>query len=167
MRLNNTGSGDWASSPPRFSTSISNIPINSTIYVRAYCETINGDVIYGDQIDVISTNPNLNHIFNFTTTSGNFDIDDYPVSVISEITFKNVTKLNSLNWGSSLVETRDISRVSFPILDTIAGNLTIQNEYSLENFNAPLLAKINGELKIENTFIGKFFFELGVNETLR
>ena len=151
VRLNNTGSGDWASSPPRFSTSISNIPINSTIYVRAYCETINGDVIYGDQIDVISTNPNLNHIFNFTTTSGNFDIDDYPVSVISEITFKNVTKLNSLNWGSSLVETRDISRVNFPILDTIAGNLTIQNEYSLENFNAPLLAKINGELKIENT----------------
>ena len=170
VRLNNTGSGDWASSPPRFSASISNIPINSTIYVRAYCETINGDLIYGDQIDVISTNPNLNHIFNFTTTSGNFNIDDYPVSVISEITFKNVTKLNSLIWGTSLVETRDISRVNFPVLDTISGNFKIINEYSLENFNAPMLKKVNGELKIDNTSLERILlpellesFELSVS----
>ena len=151
VSLNNTGSGDWASTPPRFTASISNVPLNSTIYVRAFCETINGDVIYGDQIDVISTNPNLNHIFNFTSASGNFNIDDYPVSVISEITFKNVTKFNEFTWGTSLVETRDIIRVNFPILDTIAGNFRIQNEYSLNNFNAPMLKKVNGLLNIVNT----------------
>ena len=153
--LNNTGSGDWVSTPPRFTASISNIPRNTVIYVRAFCETINGDIIYGDQIDVISTNSNLNHIFNFTNETGNFNIDDYPVSVTSEITFKRVKKLNELVWGTNQVERRGISKINFPVLDTVNGRLRIINEYSLENFFAPLLSKVGGDFAIQNTSLEK------------
>ena len=151
VRLANSGTGDWAASPPTFEASLTNLPLNVPIYVRTYCETINGDIIYGDQIDVVSTNPNLNHIFNFTTVSGNFNINNYPVTVISELTFKRISKLNSFSWTSTGIETRDITKINFPVLDTIVGNFRLINEFSIETLNAPELIKIGGYLELNNT----------------
>lgn len=151
VRLSNSGTGDWAASPPTFEASLTNLPLNVPIYVRTYCETINGDIIYGDQIDVVSTNPNLNHIFNFTTASGDFNINNYPVTVISEITFKRISKLSSFSWTSSGIETRDITKINFPVLDTIVSNFRLTNEFSIETLNAPELLKVGGYLELSNT----------------
>ena len=157
FRVNNTGTGDWAASPPRVEGSFNNIPLNATIYVRAYCETINGDIVYGDQIDVESYNPNLNHIYNFKNSSGaeDFNIDDYPVSVLSEITFKRIEKINNFYWKSSNIVSRNIERANFPRLDTITRRFEIENGFSIKTFFAPELRKIYGHIDVLNTSISQ------------
>ncbi|MDB2673168.1 hypothetical protein N9Y86_04640, partial [Flavobacteriaceae bacterium] len=157
FRVNNTGTGDWAASPPRVEGSFNNIPLNATIYVRAYCETINGDIVYGDQIDVESYNPNLNHIYNFKNSSGaeDFNIDDYPVSVLSEITFKRIEKIKNFYWKSSNIVSRNIERANFPRLDTITRRFEIENGFSIKTFFAPELRKIYGHIDVLNTSISQ------------
>jgi len=153
VEISNNSSGDWAASPPSFEATLINVPINSALYVRAYVETINGDIIYGEQIDVISENPNLNHIFNFSEVSGLFNINDYPVTTTSEITFKKIEKLTGINWDSSNIVSRNIERVNFPLLDTINSypGIIIRNEYSIKTIFAPLLKKVFWDINIDNT----------------
>jgi hypothetical protein len=158
FRLNNTGTGDWAANPPRVEGSFVNLPLNASIYIRAFCETVNGDIIYGEQIDVESDNPNLNHIYNFTNTSGNFDIDSYPVTVLSEITFKNIEKIRNFYWSSSNIVSRNIKKANFPRLDTITGQVRINNDFSIESLYAPELIKIQYDLDINNTSLEKILF---------
>jgi len=154
VEISNNSLGDWAASPPSFEATLINVPINSALYVRAYVETINGDFIYGELIDVISENPNLNHIFNFSEVSGLFNINDYPVTTTSEITFKKIEKLTGINWDSSNIISRNIERVNFPLLDTIngyPGGILIRNEYSIKTIFAPLLKKVFRDINIDNT----------------
>ena len=155
FRLNNTGTGDWASSPPRVEGSFNNLPLNTPIYIRAFCETVNGDIIYGEQIDVESNNPNLNHIYNFTNSSGDFNIDTYPVSVLSEITFKRIEKIRNFYWRSSNIISRNIERANFPRLDTITGIFEIENGFSIKTFFAPELRKIYRQIDVSNTSISQ------------
>ena len=131
IRINNSGAGEWATSDRG---TFNNLPLNTPIYIRAFCETINGDIIYGDQIDLESNNPNLNHIYNFTNTSGDFNIDTYPVTVISEITFKRIEKINNFYWRSSNIVSRNIKKSNFPRLDTITGRVEIKNDFQLKLF---------------------------------
>ena len=153
VEISNNSSGDWAASPPSFEATLINVPINSALYVRAYVKTINDDFIYGELIDVISENPNLNHIFNFSEVSGLFNINDYPVITTSEITFKKIEKLTGINWDSSNIVSRNIERVNFPLLDTINSypGIIIRNEYSIKTIFAPLLKKVFRDINIENT----------------
>ena len=155
FRLNNTGTGDWAASPPRIEGSFNNLPLNTPIYIRAFCETVNGDVIYGEQIDVESNNPNLNHIYNFTDASGDFDIDTYPVTVLSEITFKKIEKIRNFYWRSSNIVSRNIKKSNFPRLDTITGRVEVKNDFSVETIFAPELRKINSQVDVDNTSLAK------------
>ena len=158
FRLNNTGTGDWAASPPRVEGSFNNIPLNTPIYIRAFCETVNGDIIYGEQIDVESNNPNLNHIYNFTNVSGDFNIDSYPVSVLSEITFKRIEKIAYFYWRSSNVQSRNIKKANFPMLDTITRNVDIKNDYSIETIYAPELRKISNSFEVQSTSLQELLF---------
>ena len=158
FRLNNTGTGDWAASPPRVEGSFDNIPLNTTIYIRAFCETVNGDIIYGEQIDVESNNPNLNHIYNFTNASGNFNIDTYPVTVLSEITFKRIEKISNFYWRSSNIVSRNIKKANFPRLDTITSMVDIKNDYSIKTIYAPELRKINYQFHIQSTSLKELLF---------
>ena len=155
IRINNTGVGEWATSPTRIEGTFNNLPLNTPIYIRAFCETINGDIIYGDQIDVESNDPNLNHIYNFTNTSGDFNIDTYPVTVISEITFKRIEKINNFYWRSSNIVSRNIKKSNFPRLDTITGRVEIKNDFSIETIFAPELRKINSRMDVDNTSLEK------------
>ena len=158
FRLNNTGTGDWAASPPRVEGSFNNLPLNTPIYIRAFCETVNGDIIYGEQIDVESNNPNLNHIYNFTNASGDFNIDTYPVSVLSEITFKRIEKIRNFYWRSSNIVSRNIKKANFPRLDTITNAVEIRNDFSIESLYAPELMKIEDRLDIDNTSLAEILF---------
>ena len=156
FRLNNTGTGDWAASPPRVEGSFNNIPLNAPIYIRAFCETVNGDIIYGEQIDVESNNPNLNHIYNFTNATGDFNIDSYPVTVLSEITFKRIEKIRNFYWRSSSIERRNIKKINFPRLDTITGRMEIKNDFSIETIFAPELRKVQSLVDVDNTSLVNF-----------
>ena len=157
-RIVNNNTGGWAQNTASFESTMNNIPLNTPIYIRAYCETINGDIVYGEQIDILSSNPNLNHIFNFTSSSGSFNIDSYPVSILSEITFKNIENMYSFQWTSSNILSRNYKRANFPKLETINGSFNLENEFSIETIFAPELSKINSHLRIKNTSLEKLIF---------
>ena len=117
---------------------------------------MNGDIIYGEQIDVESNNPNLNHIYNFTNATGDFNIDSYPVTVLSEITFKRIEKIRNFYWRSSSIERRNIKKINFPRLDTITGRMEIKNDFSIETIFAPELRKVQSLVDVDNTSLVNF-----------
>ena len=124
----NTGTGWWAETPPTFEMELTGLPLDVPLFVRPYVITIANEVVYGDTIEVVANDPNLNHIFDYTET-GNFQIDDFPVETTSEITFVNITNLSSLSWTSPGPMSRNIVRINFPVLLEL-------NEFFMQN-NGP------------------------------
>ena len=144
----NTGTGWWADTPPTFEMELTGLPLDVPLFVRPYVVTIANEVVYGDTIEVVANDPNLNHIFDYTET-GSFQIDDFPVETTSEITFVNITNLTSLNWRSDGPMSRNIVRINFPVLLELR-NFFMQNEFSIRRIYAPLLETIT-EFRLENT----------------
>ena len=145
----NTGTGWWAESPPTFEMTLADLPLDTSLFIRPYVTTIANEVVYGDAIEVVANDPNLNHIFDFTET-GDFNIVDFPVETTSEITFVNITTLNSLKWFSDGPESRNIVAINFPVL-TEMSNFNMRNEFSIRKIYAPVLASIYNEFQLENT----------------
>ena len=145
----NTGTGWWAESPPTFEMTLADLPLDTSLFIRPYVTTIANEVVYGDAIEVVANDPNLNHIFDFTET-GDFNIVDFPVETTSEITFVNITTLNSLQWISDGPESRNIVAINFPVL-TEMSNFNMRNEFSIRKIYAPVLASIYNEFQLENT----------------
>ena len=144
----NTGTGWWADTPPTFEMELTGLPLDVPLFVRPYVVTIANEVVYGDTIEVVANDPNLNHIFDYTET-GNFEIDDFPVETTSEITFVNITNLSSLEWTSPGPMSRNIVRINFPVLLEL-NNFFMKNEFSIRSIYAPLLETITW-FKLENT----------------
>ena len=144
----NTGTGWWAETPPTFEMELTGLPLDVSLFVRPYVITIANEVVYGDTIEVVANDPNLNHIFDYTET-GSFQIDDFPVETTSEITFVNITNLSSLNWTSPGPMSRNIVRINFPVLLEL-NEFFMQNEFSIRSIYAPLLETIT-RFKLENT----------------
>ncbi|MDG1314661.1 MAG: hypothetical protein P8P29_03940, partial [Flavobacteriaceae bacterium] len=144
----NTSTGWWAESPPTFEMSLADLPLDTSLFIRPYVMTIANEVVYGDAIEVVANDPNLNHIFDFTET-GDFNIADFPVETTSEITFVNITTLNSLNWISDGPESRNIVAINFPVL-TEMSSFRMKNEFSIRKIYAPVLASITG-FDLKNT----------------
>ncbi|MDC3229110.1 collagen-like protein [Flavobacteriaceae bacterium] len=144
----NTGTGWWAESPPTFEMSLADLPLDTSLFIRPYVTTIANEVVYGDAIEVVANDPNLNHIFDFTET-GNFDIVNFPVETTSEITFVNITTLSQLNWTSPGPESRNIVAINFPVL-TEMSNFNMTNEFSIRKIFAPVLQTITN-FKLVNT----------------
>ena len=144
----NTGTGWWAETPPTFEMELTGLPLDVSLFVRPYVITIANEVVYGDTIEVVANDPNLNHIFDYTET-GNFQIDDFPVETTSEITFVNITNLSSLSWTSSGPMSRNIVRINFPVLIDLS-SFEMRNEFSIRKIYAPLLETIT-YFQLENT----------------
>lgn len=144
----NTSTGWWADTPPTFEMELTGLPLDVSLFVRPYVITIANEVVYGDTIEVVANDPNLNHIFDYTET-GNFQIDDFPVETTSEITFVNITNLSSLSWTSSGPMSRNIVRINFPVLIDLI-YFQMQNEFSIRRIYAPLLETIT-RFQLENT----------------
>jgi len=147
---NNSGSGWWANATPMFELELLGLPLDQPLFIRPYVITIANDVIYGDQIEVQATDPNLNHIFNFTET-GSFDINNFPVTTTSEITFVNVKSLSKFSWASAGPMSRNIVTVNFPVLTDISGSFNLENEFSIRKINAPVLGAIGSNFILKNT----------------
>nr|AOE12763.1 hypothetical protein [uncultured bacterium] len=144
----NTSTGWWADTPPTFEMELTGLPLDVSLFVRPYVITIANEVVYGDTIEVVANDPNLNHIFDYTET-GNFQIDDFPVETTSEITFVNITNLSSLSWTSSGPMSRNIVRINFPVLIDLS-YFEMRNEFSIRRIYAPLLETIT-RFQLENT----------------
>ena len=151
----NTGTGWWAESPPTFEITLADLPLDTSLFIRPYVTTIANEVVYGDAIEVVANDPNLNHIFDFTET-GNFDIADFPVETTSEITFVNITTLTYLNWTSPGPESRNIVAINFPVLTSLS-SFNMRNEFSIRKIYAPVLASIT-EFQLENTSTTEVIF---------
>ncbi len=151
----NTSTGWWAESPPTFEMSLADLPLDTSLFIRPYVMTIANEVVYGDAIEVVANDPNLNHIFDFTET-GDFNIDDFPVETTSEITFVNITTLNSLNWYSPGPESRNIIAINFPVL-TAMEFFYMKNEFSIRKIYAPILQTIYA-FNLTNTSLVEVIF---------
>jgi hypothetical protein len=151
----NTGTGWWAETPPTFEMELTGLPLDVPLFVRPYVITIANEVVYGDTIEVVANDPNLNHIFDYTET-GNFQIDDFPVETTSEITFVNITNLSSLSWTSPGPMSRNIVRINFPVLLEL-NIFHIQNEFSIRRIFAPLLETISNFRLINTSTIEVIF----------
>ena len=146
--------GLWKEVPPVFELDLVGVPVDS-LFVRPFVTTIGGDTVYGNQIAIANEDPNRNHIYNFSTESGNFSPENYTITTTSEITFQNIISLRNLNWEYSSPNYSDIVIVNFPNLDRIQERLGLKYEYSLREFNAPKLREIR-TLYISRNNIEKF-----------
>ncbi len=147
--------GFWKEVPPIFELDLVGVPVDS-LFVRPFVTTIGGDTVYGNQIAIANEDPNRNHIYNFSTESGDFSPENYTINTTSEITFQNIISLNRINWSYSSPNYSDIVIVNFPNLDRINGEFKLSYEFSLREFNAPKLREINGRLLLSYNNIEKF-----------
>ena len=139
--------GFWKEVPPIFELDLVGVPVDS-LFVRPFVTTIGGDTVYGNQIAIANEDPNRNHIYNFSTDSGDFSPENYTITTTSEITFQNIISLRNLNWEYGSPNYSNIVIVNFPSLDRIQGNLILNYEYSLREFNAPKLREISNRLNV-------------------
>ena len=147
--------GFWKEVPPVFELDLVGVPVDS-LFVRPFVTTIGGDTVYGNQIAIANEDPNRNHIYNFSTESGDFSPENYTINTTSEITFQNIISLNRINWSYSSPNYSDIVIVNFPNLDRINGDFKLSYEFSLREFNAPKLREIRGRLFLSYNNIEKF-----------
>lgn len=147
--------GFWKEIPPVFELDLVGVPVDS-LFVRPFVTTIGGDTVYGNQIAIANEDPNRNHIYNFSTESGNFSPENYTITTTSEITFQNIISLRNLNWEYGSPNYSNIVIVNFPNLDRIEDNFTLKYEYSLREFNAPKLREIKRKLRVDYNNIEKF-----------
>ena len=101
--------------------------------LEPFVTTIGGDTVYGNQIAIANEDPNRNHIYNFSTESGDFSPENYTITTTSEITFQNIISLRNLNWEYGSPNYSNIVIVNFPSLDRIEENFILKYEYSLRN----------------------------------
>ena len=147
--------GFWKDVPPVFELDLAGVPVDS-LFVRPFVTTIGGDTVYGNQIAIANEDPNRNHIYNFSTESGDFSPENYTITTTSEITFQNIISLKNLNWEYGSPNYSNIVIVNFPSLDRIEDNFILKYEYSLREFNAPKLRDVSTSLKVEYNNIEKF-----------
>tara|TARA_B110000967_G_scaffold68675_1_gene70962 strand:- start:54 stop:3419 length:3366 start_codon:yes stop_codon:yes gene_type:complete len=147
--------GFWKDVPAVFELDLVGVPVDS-LFVRPFVTTIGGDTVYGNQIAIANEDPNRNHIYNFSTESGDFSPENYTITTTSEITFQNIISLRNLNWEYESPNYSNIVIVNFPSLDRIERNFILKYEYSLREFNAPKLREISQRLIVNNNNIEKF-----------
>ena len=139
--------GFWKEVPPVFELDLVGVPVDS-LFVRPFVTTIGGDTVYGNQIAIANEDPNRNHIYNFSTESGDFNPENYTITTTSEITFQNIISLKNLSWEYQSPNYSDIVIVNFPNLDRIENDFRLNYEFSLREFNAPKLREIKYALHI-------------------
>ena len=145
--------GFWKEVPPVFELDLVGVPVDS-LFVRPFVTTIGGDTVYGNQIAIANEDPNRNHIYNFSNVSGNFSPENYTITTTSEITFQNIIELSNIDWQYGSPNYSNIVVLNFPNLDRVNGNVRINNEYSLREFNAPKLRQV-GNLRLSGNNIEK------------
>ncbi|WP_299053809.1 hypothetical protein [uncultured Polaribacter sp.] len=105
---NNSGTDWWASATPSFLLNATGLSPNTTYYVRAFAKTINDNVVYGDQVEVSYTDPNIAEVYNFTSTS--YESGSSTFSKITRLHLKS-ENFRRLNLTENTVNSNNIKSV--------------------------------------------------------
>tara|TARA_B110000459_G_scaffold92262_1_gene103175 strand:+ start:1378 stop:4026 length:2649 start_codon:yes stop_codon:yes gene_type:complete len=149
---NNAGSGWWVGANPSYELTATGLSPNTTYYVRAFAKTINDELVYGDQVEVVYQDPNIAELYNFTTTNSIY-LNEVLYDRLTNIIYVNAENVY-LQINSSAPTNRNIKIIRFPNTIKFRG-LYIQNDMSIESLLMPEVIKFNEEGQYSNEFIIK------------
>ena len=109
---NNSGTDWWAGANPSYELTATGLSPNTTYYVRAFAKTINDNVVYGDQVEVSYTDPNIAEVYNFN--SEEYSSNGSSFSKITRLHLKN-KRFRNLNLTQNTVNSNNIKSVHIHI----------------------------------------------------
>lgn len=132
---NNSGTDWWAGANPSYELTATGLSPNTTYYVRAFAKTINDNVVYGDQVEVSYTDPNIAEVFNFQT-SNVVDLSEVAYDKVTKLTYLYVTENLCFVAETAAPTNRNIKEIRFPNLVSI-NYINIQRDMTIENLSFP------------------------------
>ena len=148
---NNSGTDWWAGANPNYELTATGLSPNTTYYVRAFAKTINNNVVYGDQVEVSYTDPNIAEVYNFQTDN-NVNLNEVQFDKVTNLTYLYVTENLNLRAETAAPTNRNIKVIRFPNLLSI-NHINVQRDMTIEKLLFPEVIKfINyNNIYIENT----------------
>jgi hypothetical protein len=141
---NNSGTDWWAGANPSYELTATGLSPNTTYYVRAFAKTINDNIVYGDQVEVSYTDPNIAEVYNFQTDSY-VNLSEVAYDKVTKLTYLYVTDNLGFSAESAAPTNRNIKEIRFPNLVSIS-YINIQRDMTIENLSFP-------EVTIFSTFM--------------
>lgn len=109
---NNSGTDWWVGANPSYELTATGLSPNTTYYVRAFAKTINDNIVYGDQVEVSYTDPNIAEVYNFN--SEEYSSNGSSFSKITRLHLKN-ERFRYLNLTENTVNSNNIKSVHIHI----------------------------------------------------
>ena len=155
---NNSGTDWWAGANPNYELTATGLSPNTTYYVRAFAKTINNNVVYGDQVEVSYTDPNIAEVYNFQTDN-NVNLNEVQFDKVTNLTYLYVTENLNLRAETAAPTNRNIKVIRFPNLLSI-NHINVQRDMTIEKLLFPEVIKfINyNNIYIENTNLMELSF---------
>ena len=125
---NNSGTDWWAGANPSYELTATGLSPNTTYYVRAFAKTINDNIVYGDQVEVSYTDPNIAEVYNFYSEV--YSSNGSSFSKITRLHLKN-ERFRNLNLTENTVNSNNIKSVHIHIHP----NNPYGNTYEWDNIN--------------------------------
>ena len=132
---NNSGTDWWAGANPSYELTATGLSPNTTYYVRAFAKTINDNIVYGDQVEVSYTDPNIAEVYNFQTES-NVNLSEVAYDKVTKLTYLYVTDNLFFSAVSAAPTNRNIKEIRFPNLVSIS-RINIERDMTIENLSFP------------------------------
>lgn len=109
---NNSGTDWWAGANPSYELTATGLSPNTTYYLRAFAKTINDNIVYGDQVEVSYTDPNIAEVYNFN--SEQYSSNGSSFSKITRLHLKN-ERFRELSLTENTVNSNNIKSVHIHI----------------------------------------------------
>lgn len=132
---NNSGTDWWAGANPIYELTATGLSPNTTYYVRAFAKTINDNVVYGDQVEVSYTDPNIAEVYNFQTDN-NVNLNGVQFDKVTNLTYLYVTENLSLQAQTAAPTNRNIKVIRFPNLLSI-NYINVKRDMTIEKLLFP------------------------------
>jgi hypothetical protein len=145
---NNSGTDWWAGANPNYELTATGLSPNTTYYVRAFAKTINDNVVYGDQVEVSYTDPNIAEVYNFQTYN-NVNLNGVQFDKVTNLTYLYVTENLYLEAQTAAPTNRNIKVIRFPNLLSIQG-IHVGSDMTIEKLLFPEVEYINNNNLILN-----------------
>lgn len=132
---NNSGTDWWAGANPSYELTATGLSPNTTYYVRAFAKTINDNVVYGDQVEVSYTDPNIAEVYNFQTNNM-VNLNEVAYDKVTKLTYLYVTENLRFVAETAAPTNRNIKEIRFPNLVSIS-YINIQRDMTIEYLSFP------------------------------
>ena len=155
---NNSGTDWWAGANPSYELTATGLSPNTTYYVRAFAKTINDNVVYGDQVEVSYTDPNIAEVYNFQTNN-EVNLNEVQFDKVTNLTYLYVTENLELRAETAAPTNRNIKTLRFPNLLSIR-QLNVQRDMTIEKLLFPEVVEFKNyyNIYINNTNLTELSF---------